>query len=148
MSQDSAPTHEPRENALDEVITLAREELRVTRRAVDRGGVRVHVSIDERDETVDVLLREQGIEVERVPVGRVVEQPPETRQEGDTLVISIVEEILVVERRLILKEEVRVRRTERQRPARETARLRSEVAKVEVIPPEEDGKQSRGGHHE
>ncbi len=66
-----------------------------------------------------------------------VEHPPETRQEGDTLVIPIVEEILVVERRLVLKEEVRVRRTEQQRSTRETARLRSEVAEVESIPPGE-----------
>ena len=137
MDQDSTPAHEPRETALDEVIALAREELRVTRRVVDRGGVRVRVSVNERDEAVDVLLREQGVEVERVPIGRVVEHPPETRQEGDTLVIPIVEEILVVERRLVLKEEVRVRRTERQRPTRETARLRSEIAEVESIAPRE-----------
>ncbi len=139
MSQDKTPARDPRENALDEVIALAREELRVTRRVVDRGGVRVHVSITERDETVDVLLREQDVEVKRVPIGRVVEHPPETRQEGDTLVISVVEEVLVVERRLVLKEEIRVRRTERQRPVRETARLRSEVAEVEVIPSGEEG---------
>ena len=100
--------------------------------------MRVHVSVSERDETIDVLLRDQDVEVERVPIGRVVEHPPETRQEGDTLVISIVEEILVVERRLVLKEEIRVRRTEQQRPARETARLRSEVAEVEIIPPGSD----------
>ncbi len=140
MDQDrtpATPAHEPRENALNEVIALAREELRVTRRVMDRGGVRVRVSVNERDEAVDVLLREQGVEVERVLIGRVVEHPPETRQEGDTLVIPIVEEILVVERRLVLKEEVRVRRTERQRPARETARLRSEIAEVESIPPRE-----------
>ena len=137
MDQDDTPVHEPRENALDEVIALAREELRVTRRVVDRGGVRIRVSVNERDEAVDLLLREQGVEVERVPIGRVVEYPPETRQEGDTLVIPIVEEILVVERRLVLKEEVRVRRTERQRSSRETARLRSEVAEVESIQPRE-----------
>ena len=137
MDQDGTFADEPRENTLNEVIALAREELRVTRRVVDRGGVRVRVSVTERDEAVDVLLREQGVEVERVPIGRVVEHPPETRQEGDTLVIPIVEEILVVERRLVLKEEVRVRRTERQRPARETARLRSEAAEVESIQPRE-----------
>lgn len=137
MDQDNSPAHEPRENALDKVVALAREELRVTRRVVDRGGIRVRVSVNEHDEAVDVLLREQDVEVERVPIGRVVERPPETRQEGDTLVIPIIEEILVVERRLILKEEVRVRRTERQRPTREMARLRSEVAEVEPIAPGE-----------
>lgn len=135
MSQDSTPADDRRQNALDEVIALAREELRLDRRVVDRGGIRVHVSVGEHDETVDVLLREQDIEVERVPIGRVVEHPPETRQDGDTLVISIVEEVLVVERRLVLKEEIRVRRTERQRSAREVVRLRTEVAEVEVIPP-------------
>lgn len=135
MDQDNSPASEPRENAPDEVIALAREELRVARRVVDRGGVRVRVSVSERNETVDVLVREEGVEVERVPVGRMVEHPPETRQEGDTLVVPIVEEILVVERRLILKEEVRIRRTALQRPARETVNLRSEVAEVEPIPP-------------
>lgn len=131
MSQDSSPLPE---RDKDQVIALAREELRVERRLVDRGGMRVRVAVKERDETVDLLLREQGVEVERVLVGRTVEHPPETRQEGDTLVIPIVEEVLVVERRLVLKEEVRIRRTERQRPARETARLRSEIAEIEAIP--------------
>jgi uncharacterized protein (TIGR02271 family) len=135
MDQDDNPAHKPRENAPNEVIALAREELRVTRQVVDRGGVRVRVSVNERDEAVDVLLREQDVQVERIPIGRVIEHPPETRQEGNTLVIPVVEEILVVERRLILREEIHIRRTERQRPARETARLRSEAAEVELIQP-------------
>jgi len=135
MDRDREPLQPSPKQARDEVIALAREELRVVRRVVDRGGVRVRVAVEERDEAVDMLLREQSIEVERVPIGRMVEQAPETRREGDTLVIPIVEEVLVVERRLILREEVRLRRTERHRPARETARLRSEVAEIEALPP-------------
>ena len=119
------------------MITLAREELRVERRTVDRGGVRIHVSVQEREEALDVLLHEQDVEVERVPVGRTVESVPETRQEGDILVVPVVEEILIVERRLVLKEEIRIRRTDRRRPAHEMVRLRSEVADIEVIPPRE-----------
>lgn len=49
------------------------------------------------------------------------------------LAIFIVEEVLVVERRLHLKEGVRISRTERQRPIREVAQLRSGVTKVETI---------------
>lgn len=136
MDQDGNSAHEPRVGAPGEVIAIAREEVRVTRQVVDRGGVRVRVSVHERDEAVNVLLREQDVEVERVPIGRVVEHPPETRQEGDTLVVPIVEEVVVVERRLVLKEEIRIRRTESQRPVQETARLRSELAEVELIQPE------------
>lgn len=134
MTDDNGtPLPLQREHARDEVIALAREELRVVRRFADRGGVRVRVSVEERDEAIDLLLREQQVQVERVPIGRVVEHPPATRQEGDTLIVPVVEEILVVERRVILKEEIRIRRTELQRPTRETARLRSEVADVEMI---------------
>ena len=123
-----------------ETIRVGREELHVTRRIVDRGGIRVRIGVEERDESIDVLLREQSIEVTRVPVGRVVTTAPEQRQEGDTLVIPILEEVLVIERRLVLKEEIRVRRTEQNRPAHETARVRIGFAEVETLAPTNDVK--------
>lgn len=135
MSQNDSPATQAAALARDETIALAREELRITRHAADRGGMRVRVSVHEREETLDVLLREQDVQVERVPIGRVVEHVPETRQEGDVLVIPILEEVLIVERRLVLKEEIRVRRSERQRPIKETARLRAETAVIEPIIP-------------
>jgi len=52
--------------------------------------------------------------------------------EGDAPVIGSIEEISVVERRL-LEEVVLSRRPERQRPARESARLGSKVAEVETL---------------
>lgn len=118
-----------------ETIRLGREELHVTRRIIDRGGVRVRVGVEEHDESIDVLLREQSVEVTRVPIGRVVTTAPEQRQEGDTLVIPILEEVLVIERRLVLKEEIHVRRTERTRPMHETARVRVGFAEVETLVP-------------
>jgi stress response protein YsnF len=50
------------------------------------------------------------VEIGRVPVGRPVDTMPPVRQEGDTTIVPVVEEIIVVGRRLILKEEVRIRR--------------------------------------
>ena len=62
--------------------------------------------------------------IERVPVKRVVEGPIPVRYEGDTMIISLLEEVLVVETRLLLKEEVHIttRRTERHAPERVTRR--------------------------
>ena len=40
-----------------------------------------------------------------MPIGRPVDAVPPVREEGDTTVMSVVEEIVVVEHRLILKEE-------------------------------------------
>jgi stress response protein YsnF len=45
-----------------------------------------------------------------VPVGRVVDAVPPIREEDDTTIIPVVEEVLVIERRLVLKEEVHLRR--------------------------------------
>jgi hypothetical protein len=62
----------------------------------------------------DYPLYTEEAGVERVPVNRLIDTEPQTRQEGDVTVIPIVEEVLVVEKRLLLKEEIRIRRTRNQ----------------------------------
>lgn len=63
---------------------------------------------------VDEPLYVEDVEVERVPVNRIVDGPVETRQEGDITIIPVVEEVVSIQKRLLLKEEVRVRRRRRQ----------------------------------
>jgi stress response protein YsnF len=69
--------------------------------------------------------------VERVPINHIVEGPVSVRSEGDTLVISLLEEVLVVEKRLLLKEEVRItrRRVDTHAPQRVTLRREDAVVK-------------------
>jgi len=55
------------------------------------------------------LLRED-CEVERVSVRKLLDKPAETRQEGDTLIVPLMEEIWVVEKRLMLREELHIKR--------------------------------------
>jgi uncharacterized protein (TIGR02271 family) len=92
------------------VIPLLAEELSVSKPRIVTGRVEIATICREREELVDELLTHEHVEIERTPVGKPVTQPPEIREEGDTLIIPVVEEVLVVERRLFLKEEVRVRR--------------------------------------
>ena len=65
---------------------------------------------------------------------RVVDGPVPVREENGTTIISIVEEVLVVEKRLMLREEIHIRkqRIETHQPQRVT--LRSEEVRVERIP--------------
>lgn len=118
-------------NELVEVIPVIEETIRVEKREFESGKVIVHKSVEERDEVVDVLLRQQDLVVERVPVGRVVQDAPQTRQEGDTLIVPILEEVLVVEKRLMLKEELHIRKHSSERTEQKTVRLRSEQVKIE-----------------
>jgi len=92
------------------VIPLLAEELSVAKRRIVTGRVEVATICREREEQVDELLTREQVEIEGIPGGKPVARPPGIREEGDTLIIPVLEEILVVERRLFLKEEVRVRR--------------------------------------
>ena len=115
------------------VVPVLREELRVDTRLVDRGGAAIHILVHEREEEVERLLRHDDISVERVAVGRVIDRMPQIREEEGVTIIPVVEEELVVSTRLILREEIRVRRTQSSTPWKETVRLRQEHAIVEPI---------------
>ena len=117
-------------NELVEVIPVVEEALRVEKREVESGRVVVHKTVTERDEVAEVSLRKQDLVVERVPVGCVVSEAPQTRQEGDTLIVPILEEVLVVEKRLVLKEELHIRKQSSERMERQTVRLRREQAEI------------------
>ncbi len=118
-------------NEFVEVIPVIQEAVRVEKREFESGKVVVHKTVVERDEAVEILLRQQDLSVERVPVGRVVSEAPQTRQEGDTLIVPILEEVLVVEKRLMLKEELHIRKQSSERTEHQTVRLRSEQVKIE-----------------
>jgi uncharacterized protein (TIGR02271 family) len=71
--------------------------------------VTLHKTVEEHLETVDLPLQRETVEVKRVPLGEVVSQPSSTRQESDTLIIPVFEEVLVVEKRYRLVEEIHIR---------------------------------------
>ncbi len=114
-----------------EVIPVLQETIRVSKREVETGRVVVHKTVSERDEAVEMLLKQTDVSVERVPVGRVVTEAPASRQEGDVLIIPVLEEVLVTEKRLVLKEELHIRKTTSERTAHEVVRLRTENVLIE-----------------
>ncbi len=112
------------------VLRLHAEEVSVARRTVE-GRVQVHVHTVTREHAVDEALSHERVEIERVAIGRPVDAIPPDRQEGDTTVISVVEEVVVIHRQLVLREEVRVRRVRVTERHRETVSLRVQEAVVE-----------------
>ena len=106
-------TLEPKgeQDPLDQIaIPLYAEEVSIGKRQVVTGRVKVSTVTHSREELVEQLLRKERVEVERVPVGQIVQEVPQVREEGDLTIIPVVEETIFIERRLVLKEEVRIRR--------------------------------------
>ena len=119
--------------SFETVVPLLAENVTIDKRTVESGGVRVHVRTSSRDLSVDEILAREHVEIQRVPVNLIVDAAPPVREEGDTTIISIVEEVVVVERRLMLKEEIRIRRVQSSDSYHETIVLREQQALIERI---------------
>lgn len=113
------------------VIPLVEERISVTKREVETGRHRIRVSVEERQEMVPVDLSHDDVEIERVPMNKTVTQLPSVRLEGSTTVIPVVEEVVVVEKRLVLVEEIHVRRRSETRTEQIPVTIRSEQAHID-----------------
>jgi uncharacterized protein (TIGR02271 family) len=112
------------------------EELDVTKQTEITGALRVRIEVDRHDATVHTNETSDAVSVQRVARGVSVEATREPWTEGETLVVPVYEERVVIERHLILKEEVRLtRRTERS-AVDVQATVREERAAVERQQPD------------
>lgn len=118
----------------ERTVPVLAEELMVTKRKVDTGRVRVNTVTHEHDALVNETLSKEKVEVERIAVGKVIDAIPAVRNEGDVIVIPVVEEELLIERRLILKEEVRIRRVHETEGHQERVTLRRQEAVITHVP--------------
>ena len=113
-----------------EFMTLAVEDVAISRRRVAGDLVRLSTSTRVLEHQVDEELTHEQVTVERVAVGRVVDAAPDIRVEGDVTIVPVVIEEIVVQRRLVLTEEVHMRRVRVAGRHRETVSLREQVATV------------------
>lgn len=102
------------------------------------GKVRITKQVSERIETVDEPGFREEVEIERVPLDRLVDLPPDVRVEGDTTIIPVIEEVYILEKRYRVKEEVRVRRKRKEVNDPHQVSLRSEEVKIERVEVEEN----------
>jgi uncharacterized protein (TIGR02271 family) len=123
---------EKRQPAAEQIV-LAEEQLEVNQRQIERGRVIVRVHVDERVEIAETSLRQEEAVVERVALNKVVDAAPAVREEDGVLIVPVLEEQIVVQKRLILKEELRITLKSRSEVSREPVRLRSERAQVERV---------------
>jgi uncharacterized protein (TIGR02271 family) len=111
------------------------ERLEVGRRTVYTGAVRVRKRVHEVTEQVREPLANEYVDVERVPVGRLLQEPVGIRHEGDVTIVPVVEERLVIRKQLVLVEEIRLTRRREVSETNEDVTLRRESVVVERLDP-------------
>lgn len=113
------------------VIPVIQEELTVGKQVVETGRVRLVKTVHEEQQMVSLPVTQEEISVERVAVDRLVDDAPAVRQEGDTVIYSVLKEEIVVTKRLRLVEEIRVTRRAVQTVDNQTVTLRREEITVD-----------------
>ena len=91
-------------------VPLLEERIDFETRDVDLGEIRVHKTVEEKEEVRRGPLNREDVQIERVRVDRRVTEPEQQRQEGEWLIIPIMEEVFVVEKHLMVTEEIRIRK--------------------------------------
>lgn len=123
----------------EKAVPVVEEQVSVGRRVVETGRVRVQLVTEQEEQQVQAALRSEHVAVERVPVGRELrpgEAPPAPREEegGAVLVVPVLEEVLVVEKRLVVREELRLRRQVSAETVSTPVTLQRQHATVERLP--------------
>jgi hypothetical protein len=142
--------------ASEVVFPLVEEFVELTAREVETGRVRISTRVEQYEHAIDASAWVEEVTVERVPIHRVLgpADHPEVREIGNTLIIPVLEETLVLEKKLVLREEVRLTRTRKEVRREEQVPLRRQYAVVERLPPsprmpgnEMDANQPTGSQH-
>ena len=115
-------------------IPLFEETVSVSKRVVPTSKVQVSRVTHSQEHLIDELLQHEQIEIERTAVNKPIDTMPSIRQEEDIIVIPVVEEVVRVERSLLLKEEVRIRRIRTTERFQESVTLRKQEAVINRLP--------------
>jgi uncharacterized protein (TIGR02271 family) len=137
-------TGSPERNSSGDVVAVVpviHEEASVRRRVVETGRVRITKTVETVEETVDLPATHERVNVERVVVERMLDEPVSSYYEGDTLVIPVMEEVVVLQKKLMLREEIRVTKIREESQHQEVVTLQAEHVTVErddALPSEGD----------
>lgn len=115
----------------DEKLSLIEEQLVIDKRAVRDGSVRVSTKTEFVTEAAEARLDSENVEVTRVAIGREVSEAPAVRTDGDVTIVPVMEEVLVVEKRLMLVEEIHIRRVATTEDVTIPVELRKQRASIE-----------------
>ena len=117
------------------IIPVVEETIQLDKEWIEKGATRFKKKVDEETVNVPLLSRTQKYSVERIPVNQYVDQaPPAIRYEGKTMIISIIEEEAVIQKRLKVVEELHITSSEVEKRTNAEVNLKKERIIIERDP--------------
>ena len=109
-------------------FNVMEEQASVSKEIVEQAKVRIVKKVHEDVQTVDLSSKAEQVEVHKVVINKYVDEAPDVRYEGDTMIVPVMKEVVVMEKRLVLAEEIHItRKTIKTNDERDIPLLREEV---------------------
>jgi uncharacterized protein (TIGR02271 family) len=112
-------------------LNVLQEQVKIDKKIVDSGKVVIQKKVHEENKDVEVAVSHEEVEIKKVAVNKYVTEPPPVRYEGNTTIIPVMKEIAVIEKKLLLVEEVHVIKHAMQKTEERTVPLRKEEIEVQ-----------------
>lgn len=113
------------------VIPILEEQLKVGKKLIETAHVRLSKTINESIESLEIPLKEEEIVVNRVPKNELVDvMPAASRYEGDVMIIPVLKEVAVIEKRIMLVEEIHVSKKQTEKTETREVTIRKEEVTV------------------
>ncbi|WP_338768135.1 YsnF/AvaK domain-containing protein [Bernardetia sp. ABR2-2B] len=123
------------------IIPVMEEKIHIEKEIIESGKVQIIKKVDEQKSKVEVPINHTEVQVERKAINKYVEQNPAAiRQEGDTTIVSVLKEVVVVQKKTLLVEEIHITKTQKQEIHTEDVTLKSEKVSVERQDMSQDAK--------
>jgi len=113
-------------------IPVTEERVNVEKKIIETGKVKISKIVNVDTETFNLVHIQDDIQIERIAINEFVQSPPPPlRYEGDTIIIPVLKEVMVTEKRLLLIEEVRLTKRKVESKESQEVLLRKEEIKVQ-----------------
>ena len=113
------------------IIPVLEEEIKVTKKVIDTGVVNISKTIKESTEHIDIPLSSEEVIVNRVPKNELIDtMPAASRYEGDVMIIPVLKEVAVVEKRMILVEEIHISKIKSEKTETQEVVVRKEEVNI------------------
>ena len=112
-------------------VPIIEEFVTLGKKVVETARITVSKTINENTEAYEIPLKQEEIVVKRVPKNELIEtMPAPTRYEGDVMIIPVLKEVAVIEKRMMLVEEIHISKVQTEKVETQEVIIRKEEVNV------------------
>ncbi|MDQ2719783.1 MAG: YsnF/AvaK domain-containing protein [Bacteroidota bacterium] len=109
-------------------LEVIEEEVVISKKLIETGKVKISKKVNEYQQLVNTSLIHEEIDIKTIPINKYIETAPEPiRHEGDTMIIPVIKEVVVV--RIMLVEEIHI--TKKKVPTNDSQTI--SLSKEEIV---------------